>query len=113
MRTEEQKLAADRATHRRIREERLAEGLCPTCGTARAAPGWKQCDDCRAANAEYQRRRRAAMKAMGKCQDCGSRKFSHHIMCASCARARRDREAKYREARKRRRSVEFYGDSRQ
>ena len=77
---------------------RASDGLCPTCGLARPVPGGKQCADCRAANAEQMRRRRAALKAMGRCQDCGKRKYSHHIMCGACSKARRERQARYRES---------------
>ena len=98
-RTDQQRLAADQATHRRLRDQRRADGVCPSCGLAPPVPGGQQCADCRAANAQQMRRRRAALKAMGRCQDCGKKKFTHHVACGACSKVRRDRQARYQDSR--------------
>jgi len=71
------------------RTERLAAGVCATCGTRPPAPTRTQCDECVAAfKARYAGRcaaLRAKRKAAGTCGDCGKRPpAADGAMCEVC-----------------------------
>ena len=97
MRTEKQKLAADRATHRRIRRERRAAGICSECGVVKSPKG-VTCPDCRTARAAVQSRRRAYFMRRGRCRDCGRPRAPGRLACPKCLYQRAMWELKRRKS---------------
>ena len=114
MSTWAQKSEAAKAYNRQLRNENYhwyrSKGICPRCCTRYAEPGFAFCKQCKQHMAdlaerrdpgsvkrkEYNRERRARLKAAGICTDCGkARAVEGRIRCQRCEERMKESRKKW------------------
>lgn len=75
---------------KRLRESRVAAGLCPRCGKANESER-KNCATCRQALSDYKMARYSLAVLRGLCVICEQEPAGRFVACGSC---RRDRQVK-------------------
>lgn len=76
------------ARAQRMRQRRLAEGLCTRCGERNPRGTW-ECDACKSKATAWAKARRNRNRANGLCAACGSIPEKSRSFCDSCLVARR------------------------
>ena len=77
------RIGRERSAKRRA--ERLAAGLCTSCGTRPSAGDGTQCEPCREARRAFEHERYAARRAAGLCGSCGGPTLDGGSRCGPCA----------------------------
>ena len=72
------------------RQERIALNLCSSCGKRPAAPGFKQCLECKAKHTTDVALRRRAWRSAGICSRCGKHPATIGTMCKQCRDGRNE-----------------------
>lgn len=88
-----------RQTSNQRRKVKLREqGTCTFCGTAEALAGLTTCASCHSYQRGYNAGRRAVLKSLRVCQDCGKNpirptesKPDHPVLCSACTKDRTHR----------------------
>lgn len=81
-----QKLLYERNLYQKLREERLATGVCVSCGKNKVEAPLKRCNFCRKGAGTYKAAKRKTYILDGKCNNCGTTPVSETCkeLCETC-----------------------------